>query len=770
MKANAKRCLLGLMLLAGANVLPAADSTNRFGFSGPEIFPVENFISNLRVADLDGDGLKDIVVVNNVRARITLLYNQTGRTNTQTILTSSVPELNELPPDSRFRIDSLASEKRISSLVVEDLNGDGRPDLAYYGEPRELIAVFRESSGGWSPPKRWPLDDGQLTPNALATGDINGDGRNDLLQLAETHFYVLYQKADGTMAEPVKVPLSGPARSIQVIDADGDGHNDVLLVNWDDRYPFRLRLQQTNGELGPELFFAAPPIRSYCADRLDAGPQAYLAAVAQNSGRAQVYELRSNDADPLTASLAQGQFQVVPLPKTDRARRGLLWADLNGDGLQDLVVAEPDNGQLSVSLQQSNGTLASARTFPCLAGVSDLAVEDWDRDGKPELFLFSPEERQIGVAQLNEKQRLPFPELLSFEGRPLAMAVGPLKTNGPSALAVIVEQDSRRVLVLRRSDGSQTLHRLDEKFKSNPSTLAWHDADQDGQNDIVVLTPYEKVKVLRQIEPGQFEEIDVAPPGGTLEQPWLSTADVDGDGKAELLLTQRNFLRAVVLRRSNPAEASAPSGWGFAVKDQINGAESNSRLVGAMVLKSGTNSIGDLFLLDAERKALTLCQRNPAGVWQVTRSIPLPFSEFTRLQPVQLAQATAPSIALLGLNAAGWMRLDGPVWQLRELDGYETPIKEARLNNIVAGDLNGDGRKELVFLETGRNYVDLVSFSADHKLIPGDRWQVFEERTFRARSSGLPEPREAAIADVTGDQKNDLIILVHDRLLVYPQE
>jgi hypothetical protein len=64
----------------------------------------------------------------------------------------------------------------------------------------------------------------------------------------------------------------------------------------------------------------------------------------------------------------------------------------------------------------------------------------------------------------------------------------------------------------------------------------------------------------------------------------------------------------------------------------------------------------------------------------------------------------------------------------------------------------------LVFLETARNYLDLVIFSADHKLIPANRWQVFEERTFRSRRNDAPEPREAAVADVTGDHKNDLIV------------
>jgi hypothetical protein len=47
---------------------------------------------------------------------------------------------------------------------------------------------------------------------------------------------------------------------------------------------------------------------------------------------------------------------------------------------------------------------------------------------------------------------------------------------------------------------------------------------------------------------------------------------------------------------------------------------------------------------------------------------------------------------------------------------------------------------------------------------------VFEQHTFRGRDNALPEPREAAVADVTGDKKNDLIVLVHDRILVYPQE
>jgi hypothetical protein len=75
-----------------------------------------------------------------------------------------------------------------------------------------------------------------------------------------------------------------------------------------------------------------------------------------------------------------------------------------------------------------------------------------------------------------------------------------------------------------------------------------------------------------------------------------------------------------------------------------------------------------------------------------------------------------------------------------------------------------------VFLETAKNYLDIVLFNANHKLVPANRWQVFEERTFRGRRGGFPEPREAVVADLTGDGKNDLAILVHDRVILYPQE
>ncbi len=167
---------------------------------------------------------------------------------------------------------------------------------------------------------------------------------------------------------------------------------------------------------------------------------------------------------------------------------------------------------------------------------------------------------------------------------------------------------------------------------------------------------------------------------------------------------------------------------------------------------------------------MTLCERDRAGVWQVKRNVNLPVSDFNSLQSVFLGGTNLNSVAFLGQNTVAWMPLGGDVWDLGALDGYDTPVKDGYLNDVATGDLNHDGRKELIFLETAKNYLDVVSFNPQHKLVPAIRWQVFEQHSFRGATDALPEPREALVTDVTGNGKNDLVVVVHDRILVYLQE
>jgi len=767
--------VLSALVFVFASLGHGENVTNSFGFTGPEIFPVDIQINLLHAADLDGDGLNDLIVADNLRSKINLLYNQTGKTNqTSAAKPPRKLEINELPPGARFRIDSIPTDERMSALVVTDLNGDGRPDIAFYGDARDLEVIYTEGTNGWSEPKRWHIADGQLNANAnaLAEGDLNGDGRPDLVLLGDNgSLYFLPQLADHTLGEPQKIPCSGMPKSVQIVDVDGDGRNDLLLVDWDSPTPIRFRLQNATGQLGPEIYFKTAPIRSFCADNLEGDRKNYIVTIARDSGRASVSQFIRQPAETLSGAFRRGQFQILPLNKTDAAQRGLLWADVNGDGRPDLLVAEPASGQFSVYFQQPDGSLASPRTFPTLAGVSQLAAADWAGDGHADIFLLSRDENAVGVTRFDKNGRLPFPTLIPLDGKPLVMAVGALKAGAKPALCVMVDKDGRRSLVTRLADGKTKTQKLNENFKSNPAALAIQDVNQDGRADLVALIPYEKIKVLLQKSGGDFDEEDVDPPGGAIEQPWLASADVDGDGKPELLLPQKNFARAVVLEQETRIPGSTnQADWVFRVKDQINGAAADSRIVGATAVRNGTNNAPAIFLLDAEHKQLTLCERDATGVWRVSRNVELPVSDFISLQSVALGGTNIQSVVFLGENAVAWLPLAGEVWELAALDGYDTPIKDGYLNDVVAGDLSKTGRKDLVFLETAKNYLDLVVFDSHHKLVPSNRWQVFEQHTFRGRTDALPEPREALVADVTGDKKNDLIVVVHDRILVYPQD
>jgi FG-GAP-like repeat len=768
------RCaVIAAVIFSFAAAVRGADATNTFGFTGREIYPIDDGISLLHSADLDGDGLNDLIVVNNLRSKINLLYNRTGKTN---LVDDAKPprklELNELPPDARFRIDSVPVDEHIGGLVVADLNGDGRPDIAFFGDGKDLEVIYNQGTNGWSDPKRWHIEDGQMTANALSDGDLNGDGRTDLVLIGDNgSLYFLAQNADHTLAEPQKIPYSGTPKAVQIVDVDADGKNDLLLVDFDSPTPFRFRLQNSSGQLGPEIYFKVPPIRSFDADNLGGDAKSYMVTIAQSSGRAEVSQFTRKPSDVLSGAFHRGQFQILPLKKADAAQRGLLWADVNGDGRPDLLVAEPASGQLSVYLQQADGSLAPPKTFPTLAGVSRIAAADLNGDGKPSIFLLSSDEHAVGVTQFDTNGSLPFPTLLPLDGKPLAMTVGALKPGAKPTLAIIVDKDGQRSLVTRTADSKMKSQKMSASFKSNPASFTIADVNQDGMADLVVLIPYEKVKVLLQKSGGDFDEVDVDPPGGALDQPWLASADVDGDGKLELLLPQKNFVRAVVLERAVGAQISTNKpGWIFRVKDQINGAASDSRIVGATTARNGTNAVPSIFLFDVEHKQLTLCERDATGVWQVVRSVELPATDFSRVQTVALGGKDVQSIAFLGQNTVAWLSLAGEVWDFTALDGYETPIKNGYLNDVIAGDLTGSGRKDLIFMETAKNYLDLVSFGSNHKLVPADRWQVFEQHTFRGRDNAVPEPREALVKDVTGDKKNDLVVLVHNRILVYPQE
>lgn len=754
---------VGLSILVGFLVVAVAGHAGeaRFRFAGPEIFPIDHQIYGLQQADFDGDGRNDLVMVDNLRSKLRFLYNRSA----EEIATDRkrpakvASKLNDLPPDARFGLEDLLMDTRIGGLVIADFNGDGLPDLAAQGESRKLQLFLNDGRRRWRDPLATEVEASQAGMNTIAKGDLNGDGRIDVVLLADGFVEVLYQATKGGFERALKIPFSGQPNAVHVVDVDADSREDLLLISWDDDRPLRVRFQNEDHVLGPETQFDYPKFRAFEVGDLNGDGNLEWLTIAQTSGRAHLTRFKAVAGG---APSAKSPLRLLPLRRTSAARRGVLWADLNGDGLTDLVYSESDQGSLRVLTQSKSGRLGEGRSFPSLTGVAEIFREDWDGDGLAELFVFSPEEKQVGVIRPGKSGRLPFPELFSFRGKPLAMAVGRFRVDEPVTVAVLVDDSGEYGLFLARAGEAGRQISLPKDFRSNPAKLFFHDADQDGELDLICLTPYEKINVLTRKGEDTFEARDVFPPGGAVAQPVYGLADLDGDGKAELLLPQKNFVRAVVL--------DTHSGLGnatFRVKEQINGESGDSRIAAILSVPGSKTGKQRLQLLDAGRNRWTEVERNKDGVWSIAREIELPRNDFDAMQAISLKEVT---VAFAGPNTVGWLDEGDAGLRVDRDAGYDTVIENGRLMDVEFGDLNGDGRADVLFIEGARNHLEIATISKDGTLRNAAWWQVFEQRTFRNVGGGLPEPREAVIGDFTGDGKNDIAILVHDRVLLYPQD
>ncbi len=102
-------------------------------------------------------------------------------------------------------------------------------------------------------------------------------------------------------------------------------------------------------------------------------------------------------------------------------------------------------------------------------------------------------------------------------------------------------------------------------------------------------------------------------------------------------------------------------------------------------------------------------------------------------------------------------------------------MKKIYFYDLIAGDLNGDGRVDLAAIDTRSHGIEVLDFvpasgESAAKLRHSLFFKVFEEKSFRDSEQGGTQPREAVIADVTKDGRADLLLLTHDRVLLYPQD
>ncbi|MBX6311882.1 MAG: VCBS repeat-containing protein [Isosphaeraceae bacterium] len=732
-----------------------------FGFLPLEIYKLDTRISNLLIDDLDGDKVEDIVVVNNARSRIDLLLS-TPRSGDEPA--EARPEANQVPSSQRMRRKSLPVNKEVVSLAAGDFNGDGRTDLAYYGTPAELIVLFNDGSAQFGRPKRFPVGEAVESPVALAVGDLNRDGRADLALLAPSEIVMILQGDQG-LGEPEHLPHAcGNPRILKAVDLDGDGGDDLVILDGGHDDPVRVRFATEGGKLGPEQRFSVETPRAIACGEVDGKKGVELLTIEAQSGRAKVLGLVDSDEEQAPQ---RGRLIFYPLPRGDERGRSLAVGDLDGDGRADVVATDPANAQFLVYCQGKTG-LGAGQSFPGLVGGKAVQVADLDGDGKGEVIVLSESEKQIARSVL-EGERLSFPAPLPIRGEPVALEVADLDGDkAPEILYVTKGQDEGSETFLlrglkREKSGAFLPFRWGQdetvpvkSLSGAPAAVRVLDVNADGLADILLFSYGPPVLLL-----GRPDGKSPAPASGRLGQlaanaASISTRTPDGSG---LLVAQNTYARSLLLDQDGQ----------WRIRDQYNAGRGSAQVIGAAAIDTNGDGTPEIALLDKTSRSLLFLDRKD-GVYRLGGSLPVGPLNFQGLHVADLDGDGKDDLLLAGTDKFGVVLTGRKGQRLKTLASYESPRKEAQLADLIPGDLNADGQPDIALIDTAEHFVEIVTYdSQSSELDRALSFKVFEKKSFRHRDN-MVEPRDLAIGDVDGDGRQDLVLIVHDRVLVYRQD
>ncbi|PYM11356.1 MAG: hypothetical protein DME18_14190, partial [Verrucomicrobia bacterium] len=429
------------------------------------------------------------------------------------------------------------------SVATGDFNGDGKPDLA--AANNQGVAVLLDNRDGTF--QRAVNYTAGAGPRFVTVGDFNGDGEADLAvanygEYDQAHYRytnssvsVLIGKGDGTFQAAVNYRAGSTPFSLAVGDLNGDGKADLVVAN------DSANLGAAGSGAGSVLLgngdgsFQAP-------FNYGAGTFPVAVAIADFNGDGKL-DLAVADGTFGSAyfSLLPGKGNGTFLHPTNyygaRGARSVAAGDFNSDGKPDLAVANDGATNISVFLGKGDGTFQLAVNYATGNGPVSLAVSDFNADGKLDLVSANTG----GISVLLGKGDGTFQSALNYFGggvhyqMPVSLAVGDFNGDGQRDLASANEEGVTVFL----GNGAGTF-----QFAANydsgmyPVSMAVADFNGDGKPDMAVAqAAYENltdgsIAVLVGKDNATFETLKTY--GAGTRPVSVAVGDFNGDGKLDL--------------------------------------------------------------------------------------------------------------------------------------------------------------------------------------------------------------------------------------------
>ena len=382
----------------------------------------------LATADLNGDGIPDIVVASETNSSsgglAILLGNGDGTFRTGQSLSVSFPA-QAAPPPVGVTIDDVNGDGKLDLIAVTagtttssgitvflgngdgtfqtpgisgpngaggavavtaDFNGDGKKDIATsFGQ------ILLGNGNGTFQLLPQTLPEGQVL--GVAAADFNQDGKIDLAFTNSTAATVdvYFGNGDGTFAYSGSYPTIAGATTVEASDVDGDGYPDLFVrtaeggVYTASQFSnsfFQSLLNYGNGTFGASrAYFPGPPSAQFSLNPANAYLQ-YTTANFAGTGKPDLLMLATNGTATLLSVLksnGDGTFNQTPIqtqlrnPSAPQFISAIVAGDMNGDGKPDMVFGWNDssglNPHISVALGNGDGTFQAQQDYVLPAAV-----------------------------------------------------------------------------------------------------------------------------------------------------------------------------------------------------------------------------------------------------------------------------------------------------------------------------------------------------------------------------------------------------------------
>lgn len=717
-------------------------------------------------SDVDASGTTDLVFINGSTNTLTVLLNQGGATfdaGTSYDVGAGPVDVRAIDIDRDGKLDLVTVNQTGQSLTIlenlgegrfgtgltlgtigapiavldVDVDSDSRVDLLVAHREERLIEVFRGMEDG-------SFEGGVLVPMAggpksLAAVDISGDGRLDVVTANGDSNSISLLISDGAsgFGSPITLSVGENPSSVIAVDVDNDGRDDIVTANTHSPFNFGSVSVLPNDGTGVLLPGPALPVGG--------DPSSVTVADLNGDGINDIITANSmsDDVSVLHGGLVGYAPQVVHAVGENPVH--VITADLNNDGIPDIVTANRDGNTLSLLL--SGDEELQLANIPVGTGPNHVEVIDIDGDGALDLIALNLDSNSVSVVINELGGKFAAPQDYAFQFNVTDMVTLDYDGDGAMDLAVGgIQFGSDQSVHFLLNNGNGTFDvptEIDVLGRSN--RLAKGDLNSDGIDDLVVYDNSQGlITSLLSKSNGGFDPRFIVRDLEKRNFNRLAIEDIDLDGLDDILASDRSHIDVY----KNLGNVQFTNGRSYPVANRINGWKATD-LDGS--------GFPDLVVANLDADLVTILAADGEGGHHAPIAFRLPSITF----PIAMSNEDFNADGKVDLAVANWASHDVSIL-LGQGNGVFAETDRLAVGEnpraISVADVDSDGDMDLFVASFGGDTVSLIENRGGAEFAPAV--VLFD----------IDAPTSVNLANVLGDEAVDIIATsaAFDRVFVRP--